>query len=73
MGCQARMQMSIHDEKVVGLALARRGYVPIHMFSRAPPDSITDLAMWRERRKAGLDQGGAHSGCPRLSDNLGNC
>jgi hypothetical protein len=41
MGCQARMQMSIHDEKVVGLALARRGNVPIHMFSRAPPDSIT--------------------------------
>jgi hypothetical protein len=41
MGCQARMQMSIHDEKVVGLALARRGNVPIHMFSRATPDSIT--------------------------------
>lgn len=41
MGCQARMQMSIHDPKVVGLALARRGNVPTRIFSRASPDPIT--------------------------------
>ncbi len=68
----ARMQMSIHAPKWWGCRWPEE--VTFQSASLLGQLLIRSLsAMWQERWKAGLDQGGVNDQCPGLSVILGIC